>query len=192
MDQPPAGGDDVAHRFEELTGITVEEAAAFVYTEAKRQTRGDRTSASDLAQTTWVRIIDRITSGELGEPVDSPKAWLGTLVRRIAIDQHRERTAEKRSPGERVRSLSELTEATEPAAPGRRPDDVAVASDLGRRLVAAITALPPGQQAVVELVRRGYSHPEIAELLDIPVGTSKTRFRSAAKHLRAIPGLARD
>lgn len=87
------------------------------------------------------------------------------------------------------------------ARDGRRPETVEIAEDHGvdtrspehayaerqrhDRLRRAIAALPPAQRAVVDLTfAEGCSYPEIAELLDLPLGTVKTRMFHARTRLR--------
>jgi len=87
------------------------------------------------------------------------------------------------------------------ARDSRRPETVEIAEDHGvdtrspehayaevqshDRLRRAIAALPPAQRAVVDLTfAEGCSYPEIAELLDLPLGTVKTRMFHARTRLR--------
>jgi RNA polymerase sigma-70 factor (ECF subfamily) len=52
---------------------------------------------------------------------------------------------------------------------------------------AAVAQLPPEQQQVLGLAYfAGYTHSQIADLLDQPLGTVKTRIRLAMQKLRQI------
>lgn len=56
---------------------------------------------------------------------------------------------------------------------------------------AAITTLPEAQRTALELAFfRGLTHVEVAEALSIPLGTAKTRIRTALLKLRDILGQA--
>ncbi|MFX0576258.1 RNA polymerase sigma factor [Nocardia nepalensis] len=186
----PAGSRDPAQRFSRLTNMSVEDAAVIVYSEALRLNRGDRAAAEVISQETWVRIIDRVQSGAQSDTITYPNAWLRRVVHRVHIDEGRKSNSAKARPAIPLKPLSAVPNGAAPADPGRGPDELTAATDLGRRLRRAITELPLEQRQVVELVLHGHSFAELAELLGIPLGTAKTRFRAAATNLRAVPGLA--
>jgi RNA polymerase sigma-70 factor (ECF subfamily) len=51
----------------------------------------------------------------------------------------------------------------------------------------AVAQLPPNQQEALALAYfKGYSHREIAQVFDQPLGTVKTRIRLAMQKLRGI------
>jgi RNA polymerase sigma-70 factor (ECF subfamily) len=59
----------------------------------------------------------------------------------------------------------------------------------GERVRDAIDRLPPAQKEAVELAFfAGLTHVEVAERLQIPLGTAKTRIRTALLRLRDILG----
>ena len=72
------------------------------------------------------------------------------------------------------------------------PDDVddAVWVRVRRdRVVAAMATLPEAQRTALELAFfGGLTHVEVAEKLDIPLGTAKTRIRTALLRLREVIG----
>ena len=56
-----------------------------------------------------------------------------------------------------------------------------------KNLINILQQLPPGFRTVFNLyVLEGYTHPEIAEILDISVGTSKSQLMRAKAHFRAL------
>jgi RNA polymerase sigma-70 factor (ECF subfamily) len=64
-----------------------------------------------------------------------------------------------------------------------------VASDEGRRVREALRELPEAQRTVLELAYfEGRTQREIAEFLEIPLGTAKTRIRDAMQRLRRMLG----
>jgi RNA polymerase sigma-70 factor (ECF subfamily) len=68
----------------------------------------------------------------------------------------------------------------------RRPDDLAVLSDDTARLRAALTQLPEEQMRAIVLAGiLGFTAREVGEMEDIPLGTAKTRIRTAMLRLRA-------
>lgn len=113
----------------------------------------------------------------------SARAWILTMAHRRAID--------------RVRSEQSARDRTERVA-GRehvRPfDDVAeqVETSLDHdRVRAALGTLTELQRQAVELAYyQGYTYREVAELLETPLGTIKTRMRDGLIRLRDAMGVA--
>jgi RNA polymerase sigma-70 factor (ECF subfamily) len=105
-------------------------------------------------------------------------AWVATVARSRAIDALRARRGDPAS-GEDVK---EALLAAEPA------DDPEVQITLGQRaelVRSALESLPSDQRTALELsFFKGLSHAEIAERLQEPLGTVKTRIRSALLRLR--------
>jgi RNA polymerase sigma-70 factor (ECF subfamily) len=72
------------------------------------------------------------------------------------------------------------------ASPERSPGDHAELADDRERLRAALGRLPEEQsRAVVLAGLLGYTAREVGEIEDIPLGTAKTRIRTALLRLRA-------
>lgn len=134
-----------------------------LYALALRLTGGDRGEAEDLVQESWVRAVRALPSFRARSAL---RSWLcGVLVnvRRTRI----------RSDWRMVNALD-----VEPAAERIDPDD---ALDLER----AIGTLPEGARDVFVLhVVYGYTHREIAEMLSIVEGTSKSQLNRARELLR--------
>jgi RNA polymerase sigma-70 factor (ECF subfamily) len=102
--------------------------------------------------------------------------WLLTLTRYKAIDAVRRETVIQRRTADVDLSLREA------------PDDVHNEVWLGirrERLQAAIATLGPDQRRALEMAFiGGLTHVEVAEREGIPLGTAKTRIRSALLKLR--------
>jgi RNA polymerase sigma-70 factor (ECF subfamily) len=100
--------------------------------------------------------------------------WMRRIVINAAIDYRRK---EKNIP-----ETSELTQA------GREFKDDQQLSDNGllfKELICLIRELPPVYRLVFNLhVIEGYSHPEIAKMLGIMVGTSKSNLFKAKAYLQ--------
>lgn len=130
----------------------------------------DPSAAEDVMQDVFLRIwrkppVAESMSGSLG-------GWFAVLARNRAIDQLRRRRPQE-SPDDVV-LISTV--------------DVAAESEKNLLLARARTmmhALPEEQQTVLALAFfDGLSHSEIAERLDSPLGTIKTRLRRAVLTLR--------
>jgi RNA polymerase sigma-70 factor (ECF subfamily) len=157
-----AGGDRGA--FEELHG----RYARAVLGLALRRL-GDRGRAEDATQDAFVAIWRSARTYDPSRGGGAP--WLYAVARNAITDGLR-RTPEP---------AAELEEG-----PGREPDpaDRAEASWAAWRVHRALEVLPAHERPVIELAYwRGLSQSEIADSLGIPLGTVKTRTRSALARL---------
>jgi RNA polymerase sigma-70 factor (ECF subfamily) len=124
----------------------------------------------DVMITVWSRA-------HLFEPAKaSARTWLYALVRNRLIDEHR-------TSGRRRRAYDDfVAEADTETAIGSHERDHHAA-----RLAAALDGLPAEQADVVMMIYlEGRSHREIAERLDTPIGTVKSRLRLALQRLRKL------
>lgn len=136
---------------------------------------GDPVLAEDIAQEAFVRAWRNAATFDARR--GAVASWLLTVTRNLAIDALRLRRAEPVDPDALL--ALHLT-STEPG-----PGDMAAASDDARRLAHALRRLPEEQRRAVVLAGiGGRTAREIAELEDVPVGTAKTRIRSAMTKLR--------
>ena len=157
-------GDEAAIR--EL----VDRYGGLVFTVALRIV-GDRHRAEDVAQHTFLqawRNADRFEPGRDFAP------WLATIARRAAIDALRK---EQRRP---TAALDD-----HPTALGDQRDIPDAAQiELTWDVRAAIDTLDDDQREVVRLhYLEGLTHPEIAQKLDVPIGTVKSRLSRAGRRL---------
>lgn len=104
--------------------------------------------------------------------------WLLAVTRNAAID--RLRTERRRQPPIAV----ELTDLNEPTA-ADPPSQDPLWYD-GQLLRGLMRSLPSEQRELIELAFfGGYTHSELADLLQLPLGTVKTRLRAGLQKLRA-------
>ena len=137
--------------------------------------------AEDLVQETFLRVWNRVQgfSSEKG-PIGP---WLLAVARNRAIDY-------LRSAGGRERNAMEFEEADHPALYTDMEQDI-LTSDQARLVKAAMEKLSPQQRQVIELAYfEGLSQTEMAERLQLPLGTVKTWVRAALKNLRDDLGVA--
>ena len=135
---------------------------------------GNGAQAEDLVQDTFVKVWRKADSYDPTR--GSIDTWVLLIARSLAIDLIRRRVLETK-----VLAGQEDPEAsTEPG-----PEERAETSDLAGRARQAMTGLSPGQRAALELAYfGGKTSAEVAELEGIPVGTAKTRIRTALIKLR--------
>lgn len=109
-------------------------------------------------------------------------AWILTIVHRRAVDRVRAAEAAARRDvtyHERNQTVSHDVTA-----------EAAHAALEARRVRGALGTLTPVQREAVELAYlQGYTHTEIARMLDLPVGTAKTRIRDGLIRLRDTLGV---
>ena len=112
----------------------------------------------------------------------SVRTWILGIVHNRAIDAIRRSTVHdsRRASDEGIEERFEATERTDVEA-ARRGDAV--------HMREALDTLPPDQLRVIELAYfGGFTHTEIAEMLDTPLGTVKGRMRLGLEKLRATLG----
>lgn len=106
--------------------------------------------------------------------------WFYRVARNRTIDVLRQRRREV-NPAE-----SEVFEATL-ADSGPSPSEVILSQADAQRVRQALTRLSDDQRRLIELAYfSGMTQSEMAEKLDIPLGTVKTRVRTGLRRLRAI------
>jgi len=113
--------------------------------------------------------------------------WLFRIVMNVAHDKARQRGAAGRAFGtERV--TEEEWERTMPD-PGEEPDAAAARAEQRARITRALETLPEHHRAIIMLSDlEGLSYREIADVLNIPMGTVMSRLHNARKRLRSALG----
>ncbi len=136
---------------------------------------GDRGMAEDVAQEAFVRAWRHAGVYDASRGTVLP--WLLRITRNAAIDRMR---------AERVRAVElndELLLRVRSALPD--PSDASVTATEVHRVRAELARLPVEQsRALVFAVYGGRTALEISEIEQIPLGTAKTRIRTALARLR--------
>ena len=139
---------------------------------------GNREWAEDVLQDAYLqvwRIADTYRAS-----LSPPLAWLGVVVRSRALDFLRRRSAERLDA---ARSF-ELDENDTPSD-AQSPMDTAQASEQAWALHECLRKLEARQREVVALAYlRDLSHSELAQQLELPLGTVKTWIRRGLEQLR--------
>lgn len=137
-----------------------------------RMTGGNRALAEDLAQETFLRVLRGISQYLYPRPF---KPWLYGIATNLARDHYKQ--AEMRH----TMSMPERTPEIESGA----PEEMLLLDFEARQVATAVTGLPAHQrEAVILRYYQGLSLAEIAEVLNIPVGTVKSRLSLGLKKLR--------
>jgi RNA polymerase sigma-70 factor (ECF subfamily) len=135
----------------------------------------DAMSAEEVTQDTFMRLWNKSYSydPEKGRFI----TWLLTVTRRLAIDVLRQR--QRREPNTGMLFIDEDPNLWENILADTN------GGDLRRTLLAVLKELPVEQRELIELVYfYGMTHSDLAETLDIPLGTVKTRIRLGMQKLR--------
>jgi RNA polymerase sigma-70 factor (ECF subfamily) len=137
---------------------------------------GDRNVAEDITQEAFISIWRSRT--RFDRERGSVRAWVLGIVHHRAIDALRRNSGHQRKQAS-AEGIEERFEAPERtyAEVARREDATEVREALG--------GLPGDQQEVVRLAYfGGFTHTQIADMLDQPVGTVKGRMRLGLEKLR--------
>lgn len=138
---------------------------------------GNRGEAEDITQEVFTRAWKEAVTFDRAR--GSAAAWLITLARNRAIDLVRSRSRRVRHEDEQSTEEPVLVEM--PTSPEAAVGD----AERAAAVRVALDALRPEQRQVLELAYfNGLSHSEIAERLQQPLGTVKTRIALAVKRLR--------
>ncbi|MFN8374721.1 MAG: RNA polymerase sigma factor [Anaerolineae bacterium] len=139
-----------------------------------RMTGGDRALAEDLVQETFLRVMHAIQHYQYPRPF---KPWLYAIATNIARDTF------KRAENRRAADMPD----DEHLVSDERPEEALVEGDEERIVAQALARLPEHQREVVILrYYQELSLAEIAEALDIPVGTVKSRLSIGLDRLRQM------
>ena len=147
----------------------------------------DREAAEDLAQETFVKTLNAIGTYR---PEFKFSSWIFKIANNAAIDHLRKRGLDTLSiDGAPDAVTPDAIEATTLQVSDRRetPLQELEARELGGAIEAAIARLRPEYRSCI-LLRHvdGRPYEEIAEMLDLPLGTVKTYIHRARHELRDL------
>lgn len=141
----------------------------------------NKSEAEDVLQEAFIRIFKYIKSFE-GRNQGSLSAWIKTIVINTTLSYNRNN------------KKHHYTEDVDEVQVGENPVfDISSDSDTDERknkIMKAMQQLPHGYRTVFNLYSlEGYTHKEIAEILDISENTSKSQLSKARKYLRNLLGV---
>ena len=148
---------------------------------------GERQSAEDLVQDVFLKVWRN--SGSYRAERGSVRTWILSIVHNRGVD-HLRSTASRRRTQDKVEAESPKSQPSEAFAETWR-------NSQRDQVREALNTLPGEQLKILELAYfSGYTHVEIAGLLDLPLGTVKGRMRLGLKKVKdffdsqdmAVPG----
>jgi RNA polymerase sigma-70 factor (ECF subfamily) len=141
----------------------------------------DPAQAEEVTQETYLEVWR--TATRFDPDRGSALSWLMTLAHRRSVDRVRSAEAASR----RDTSYHDQTRPVDHDATA----EAATAALEARRVRQALQALTAVQREAIQLAYfGGYTHTEVATMLDLPVGTAKTRIRDGLIRLRDAMGVA--
>jgi RNA polymerase sigma-70 factor (ECF subfamily) len=159
--------------------IVYERHSAAAFSLAYRM-MGTRSGAEDVTQDAFLSLWR--SGARFDRARGSVRTWVLGIVHHRAIDALRRATVhDRRRAGDE--GIEERFEAAE------RTDVEAARREEAGTVRSALSTLPADQCQVIELAYfGGFTHTEIAEMLEAPVGTIKGRMRLGLKKMRAQLG----
>jgi RNA polymerase sigma-70 factor, ECF subfamily len=147
----------------------------------------DREEAWDVAQEAFIRAYQALPSFR-GQ--SAFYTWLYRIVMNVAADRARSRGARGRAFGtERVPEEDWDRVLPDQRGGDESPEAVAARHEQRRKIAQALDALPEHHRRIIVLSDlEGLSYREIADTLEIPMGTVMSRLHNARKRLRAALG----
>jgi RNA polymerase sigma-70 factor, ECF subfamily len=189
--EPPSeeGGSPAAHLADLLkrSGRGDEAAFAELYDATSSRAFGlavrvlrDRAQAEEVTQESYLDCWRHAARFDVAK--GSAISWLLTIVHRKAVD--RVRSAEASGRRDAAYGHREMT------VPHDETAETATASLEAGRVRTALADLTTKQREAVELAfLGGYTHTEVASMLDLPIGTAKTRIRDGLIRMRDALGV---
>ena len=136
---------------------------------------GERQASEDLAQDAFLKVWRGASSYRADR--GSVRTWILSIVHNRGIDQIRSQASRRRTQ-----------DKVEASAPRSQPSEAfseAWRNSQRDQVREALNTLPSEQLKILELAYfSGYTHVEISDLLDLPLGTVKGRMRLGLKKIR--------
>ena len=129
----------------------------------------NRDEAAEILNDAFIKVFDNLNKFNLKKEF---KPWLRTIIINTAINYYHK--------NQKLNFNEHLNEDIKEIAP-----DDPISQLSYKELIGFVQELPPQYRAVFNLfVIEGYKHEEIAEMLKITVGTSKSNLARAKKNLK--------
>ena len=140
---------------------------------------GEREGLEDLAQEVFLRLHRALPHFRNQAKVST---FLFRIVTNVVNDEWRRRQQSRR--------MVEIDEETQVLVhPGAAPDELLEQRDFRSALSEAMLAMPLPDRTILTLhYQEGRKYEEIADILDVPMGTVKTKLFRARERLRGMMG----
>jgi RNA polymerase sigma-70 factor (ECF subfamily) len=144
-----------------------------------RKTLGEDSDLDDICQETWLRVI---RYAHRYDPTYAFATWLFRIAWNLAQNRLRQRVASARQPGEPEGTKAELDH--EPT-----PEVNLLMEERNHSLRACVRTLPdPLKESIMLRYFEDLSEREMAERMQVPKGTVKSRLHAAHRRLAMLLG----
>jgi RNA polymerase sigma-70 factor (ECF subfamily) len=144
----------------------------------------NRQDAEDVAQEAFVKAFTRL---DTFDPAYKFSNWLFKIAHNTALDALRKRASDPAPAlvGEGEPIEDPLARVADTGAPP--PDEASAAAEFRRDVERALARLRPDYRAVIVLRHlEGRAYEDIADILDLPLGTVKTFLFRARRELAGL------
>ena len=192
---PPVSAPDALDESQEIARAKNGDLEAFDRLVAAHQTKifnfclwflRDYDDASDAAQETFIRAFRHLKSfrGDCA---------LGSWLSRIAANVCRDSAAKRKTAPREFSSLETPEGEFDPVFEGESPTETLVHHERIQAVREALATLPENHRtAIVLFDLQGRSYEECAEILELPMGTVKSRLNRARQALKEALGPVRE
>ncbi len=166
-------------RFDELMKRTYKK----VYNMAYRLS-GNASDAEDLTQDTFIRALRAFDTYDGGKPFEN---WVFRILSRLFLDllRYRKRRVVTVSYDAPIPQENDDTLFFEKADEHNSPERILLSESLSESMEHAIMSLTPEQRLIVVMADlEGVPYKDIAEMVDAPIGTIRSRLHRIHKQLR--------
>jgi RNA polymerase sigma-70 factor (ECF subfamily) len=152
---------------------------------------GEASLAEDILQDTWLRVVERLDRYDRTKPFE---IWIFAVARHRAIDALRRRARMRQKLGQPAEPLeTDQGDRLDPldliAASDPSPLDLLTEAETEQRIAEAFSRLPQHYREVLTLrFHEEMRLEEIAQLLEVPLSTVKTRVQRGLLLLRQRAG----
>ena len=160
-----------AFAFEQLVGLYQDRLYGYL-----ERFLGDAHLAEDVFQQTFLKVAEKVHGFDHRS---SFSTWLFAIARNTALDEMRHR---RRTP---IPQSLDRDNSPEPIAKDPSPLEALVSGESKERILAVVAELPPTQREAFLLKEEAdLGFQEIADIIDCPKETVKSRFRLAVEKIR--------
>jgi len=145
----------------------------------------DREKAEDLAQDTFIKVLNAL---DRYDPSYKFSSWIFKIAHNTSLDHLRKKEpvtlSIDGSPHARTAAETEASTLT-PVSAGQTPEEYTANRELGTEIEQAIALLRPEYRTAIVLCHvEGRAYDEIAEIMDVPLGTVKTYIHRGRNELK--------